>query len=140
MTTSFSSHAANPERQILSCRHGQRLIGHILERNGQHYARSRLDEILIGIFASRAEALAAIAHAAHLDALEDGAHEELTLLPCQPSANLDDVADQMLEIINRHRMRETFALFRYLSDRGFHPDEHLLLVEDALQQYAYEQP
>ncbi|WP_133239316.1 hypothetical protein [Microvirga sp. KLBC 81] len=125
---------------LLECHLGDQLIGHILEQNCQHHARSWPAEVPIGIYASRAEALAAIAHAAELYSLEDGADRELTVQPCQMPMDLDKVIAQMLEIIDHRRSTETFALFRYLQDRGFHPDNYLLLIEDALEKYADEQP
>lgn len=140
MTTSHNYRAANPQHEILACQRGHRLIGHILEQDGQYHAQSWPAEILIGIYTSRVEAMAAIAHAAKDDIWEDEADKEVTVQSFQVPADPAELFAQTSEIIAHHRSAESIALFRYFHDRGFHSDDLMLLAADALQRYADENP
>ena len=118
---------------ILSCYLGQRLVGHLIERNGECEARSWPDEVLIGVYATLIEAKVAIL--ASVDTDED----EFKHVRRGPP---DDVTlDQhFLELVEHHRFGETFALLRYLDDRGIQGDAAFKIISAVLKQYGEEIP
>jgi hypothetical protein len=129
-----SSHAS-----ILSCYHGERLVGHLMEQGGKWKARSWPDETLIGIFATRADAETAVSASVDVTDEEFNRHE-FVVRPCPELDDHTSLSDRLDEITEHSWISLNCHLFIYLEERGIHPNDAVQLIEAALQRYADEIP